>query len=307
MGWVLLFILIIIAVAPAIAYWRRSPMDDEAQKLAPGKFTDLPSGKTHYQWNGPLKGPVAVCVHGLATPSYVWGALVQGLNRMNYRVLTYDLYGRGFSERVAGRQDAEFFNRQLEELLEDQGVDGGIMLLGYSMGGAIATCYGAKHPDMLERLILLAPSGLGIAPNRLHSFITKTPLVGDWLMMVFGGWFLRKGLKSDAKTPSAVPDIYAMQTADTYVRGFLPAVLSSQRNLLANTLEREHKTLAKSGIPVEAIWGEADAVIPISGLGKLAELNRNARQTMIPNAPHSLTYTHPKEVITAIQEFLREV
>ena len=175
MGWFLLFILII-AAAPAIAYWRRSPMDDEARKLAPGKFADLPSGRTHYQWNGPLKGPVAVCVHGLTTPSYVWDALVQGLNRMDYRVLTYDLYGRGYSGRVAGRQDAEFFNRQLEELLEDQGVDGGIMLLGYSMGGAIATCYGAKHPDMLERLILLAPAGLGIAPNRLHSFIAKTPL-----------------------------------------------------------------------------------------------------------------------------------
>ncbi len=126
-------------------------------------------------------------------------------------------------------------------------------------------------------------------------------------MMVFGGWVLRNGLKSDAKTPSAVPDIYAMQTADTYVRGLLPAVLSSRRGLLANTLDREHKTLANSGIPVEAIWGEADTVIPISGLGKLAELNRSTRQTMIPNAPHSLTYTHPKEVITAIQEFLREV
>ncbi|WP_456391071.1 alpha/beta fold hydrolase [Profundibacter sp.] len=307
MGWFLLILLIILIAAPFIAEHRRQPMDDAARKGASGKFTNLPSGLTHYQWHGPQNGPTAVCVHGLATPGYVWDALVTGLNHMGYRVLTYDLYGRGYSDRVAGPQDAEFFMRQLEELLEDQGVDGGIMMLGYSMGGAIATCYGAKHPEMLERLILLAPAGLGVKPGKLYLFITKTPIIGDWIMLVLGGWFLRKGLKVDANTPSEIPDIYAMQKADTYVRGFLPAILSSQRNLLTDDLVREHKMLAKASVPVAAIWGEADAAIPLSGLGKLTEINHKARQTMIPDAPHSLPYTYPKEVIKAIQEFLREV
>jgi len=307
MAWVLLAIVVLLIAAPFVAERRRRPVDDRMRKQARGKFTNLPSGLTHYEWHGPKNGPIAVCVHGLTTPSYVWGALVKGLNRMGYRVLTYDLYGRGYSDRVTGPQDAEFFNRQLEELLQDQGVDGGIMLLGYSMGGAIATCYGAKHPDMLERLILLAPAGLGIKPAKIHLFITKTPIIGDWIMQVLGGLFLRKALVVEAETPSTIPDIYARQKADTYVRGFLPAILSSQRNLLANDLLTEHKVLAKSGVPVAAIWGETDAVIPLSGLGKLAELNHNARQTMIPDAGHSLTYTCPDQVIIAIQEFLREV
>jgi len=307
MGWFLLILLALLIAAPFIAERRRQPMDDAARTGALGKFASLPSGVTHYQWHGPKNGPVAVCVHGLTTPSYVWDALVAGLNHMGYRVLTYDLYGRGYSDRAKGPQDAEFFMRQLEELLEDQGVDGGIMLLGYSMGGAIATSYGAKHPEMLERLILLAPAGLRVKPGKIHLFITKTPVIGDWLMLVLGGWFLRKDLEVEAKIPSQIPDIYAMQKADTYVRGFLPAVLSSQRNLLVGGLDREHKILAKASVPVAAIWGEADAVIPLSGLGKLTELNHKARQTMIPAAPHSLPYTYPKEVIKAIQEFLREV
>lgn len=307
MGWFLLLIFVILIMAPFIAERRRQPMDDAARKGASGKFANLPGGLTHYQWHGPQNGPIAVCVHGLATPGYVWDALVTGLNHMGYRVLTYDLYGRGYSDRVAGPQDAEYFMRQLEELLEDQGVDGGIMMLGYSMGGAIATCYGAKHPEMLERLILLAPAGLQMKPGKLHLFITKTPIIGDWIMLVLGGLFLRKNLKSEAKTPLEVPDIYAMQKADTYVRGFLPAILSSQRNLLAGDLVREHKILAKASVPVAAVWGEADAAIPLTGLGKLTEINHKARQTMIPGAPHSLPYTYPKEVIKAIQEFLREV
>lgn len=307
MYWFLLIFIIILIAAPVMVERRRKPMNNEMRKGAQGRFADLPSGKTHYQWHGPLDGPVAVCVHGLTTPSYVWDALVIGLNRMGYRVLTYDLYGRGYSDRTKGAQDAEFFNRQLEELLEDQEIDGGIMLLGYSMGGAIVTSYGAKHPDMLERLILLAPAGLGVKSSKIQLFITKTPIVGDWIMLVLGGRFLRKALENEAKTPSEVPNIYAKQRADTYVRGFLPAILSSQRNFLKGDLVKEHKVLAKANIPVAAIWGEADAIIPLSGLGKLAEINNKSRQTMISGAPHSLTYTYPNEVIKAIQEFLREV
>ena len=307
MGWILLILILILIAAPFIAEHRRIPVDEEMRQEATGHFANLPSGVTHYQWHGPKAGPVAVCVHGLTTPSYVWGALVQGLNTMGYRVLTYDLFGRGLSDRAKGPQDAEFYNRQLEELLQDQGVDGGIMLLGYSMGGAIVTSFGAKHPEMLERLILLAPAGLGIKPSKIQLFITKTPFIGDWIMLVLGGWFLRKDLDIEAKIPSAIPDIYDRQRADTYVRGFLPAVLSSQRNFVIGGLDADHRKLAKSGVPMAAIWGESDAVISLSGLGKLTELNHNARQTMIPNAPHSLPYTYPKEVIKAIQEFLREV
>lgn len=307
MGWILLVIVAILVAAPFLIERRRKPMNDKIRAQASGEFANLPSGLTHYQWHGPTRGPVAVCVHGLTTPGYVWEALVQGLNRMGYRVLTYDLYGRGYSDRVAGPQDAEFFNRQLEELLQDQGIDSGIMLLGYSMGGAIATCYSAKHPDMLERLILLAPAGLGVKLSKVQLFITNTPIIGDWIMLGLGGWALRKNLKTEAGTPSEVADIYAMQKADTYVRGFLPAILSSQRNLLANDLSAEHKIIAESNIPIAAIWGEADTIIPLTGLGKLTEINHNARQTMIPDAPHSLTYTHSKEALKAIQEFLREV
>jgi len=307
MWWVLLAIVVIYFLPLAIARHRRRPMNKAARAQAPGKFADLPSGRTYYEWHGPLNGPIAVCIHGLTTPSYVWRAVESGLKMMDYRVLTYDLYGRGYSGRAIGRQNADFFITQLEELLEDQGIDGGIMMLGYSMGGAIATCYTAKHPDMLERLILIAPAGLGVNSNRFQDFIIKTPVIGDWIMRVFGGDMIRKSVRAESSVPSEIPDIYDRQIADTYVRGFLPAVLSSLRNFLSRPLDEEHRKIAKTGLPVAAIWGKKDKVIPLSGLGKLSRLNRNVRQTMIEGASHSLIYTHPKDVIKAIQEFLREV
>lgn len=83
-----------------------------------------------------MRGPVAVCVHGLTTPSFVWHGLARGLATFGYRVLIYDLYGRGYSDRAPGHQDQAYFLQQLNDLLEDQQIKGDITLLGYSMGGA---------------------------------------------------------------------------------------------------------------------------------------------------------------------------
>ncbi len=309
MGWILFVIVAVAALAalPWISERMRKPMDATARKAAPGKFAALPGGLTHYQWHGPQRGPVLVCVHGLATPSFVWGALLHGLTVMGFRVLSYDLYGRGFSGRPEGAQDSAFFLRQLEELLADQEVEDGIIMMGYSMGGAIATCYAAKHPLMLDRLVLLAPAGLSYRPTRLAEWMRKTPILGDWAMAVLGGVWLRHGIRAASRTPTDIPDFHTRQAGETRYRGFLSAVLSSTRHILARDLSAEHAALAKTDIPVLAIWGGEDRVIGLAGMGKLAALNRRARQSEIDKAPHSLAYSHPREVLAALQEFLREV
>ena len=113
-------------------------MDDAARAAAPGRIARLSQGATHYTWTGPENGPVAVCVHGLTTPLQAWDGIAARLAEAGYRVLAYDLYGRGYSDRPGGTQDSAFFLRQLDDLLADQGIAGDITLLGYSMGGAIA-------------------------------------------------------------------------------------------------------------------------------------------------------------------------
>ena len=102
MGWIVL--LIIVVVIALIPYWQeqaRAP-SEAFRKKAPGRFAKLSQGVTHYQWVGAARGPVIVCIHGLTTPSPVWYAIAGGLERIGYRILIYDLYGRGFSDAVSG-------------------------------------------------------------------------------------------------------------------------------------------------------------------------------------------------------------
>lgn len=304
MIWFLLILLALAFAAPFVLERMRPEMDSIARKAASGQLALLSDGETHYQWHGPADGPVLVCVHGLTTPSYIFNLLVPSLAEAGFRVLTYDLFGRGFSDRPKGAQTRAFFIRQLRELLQDQNVGGGITLLGYSMGGSIATVFTAAEPDRVERLLLLAPAGMKHTPGKLALFVQKVPGLGDWLMLALGGWQLRRGAVAQPGPAEVIAEFADRQALEVGFRGYLPAVLSSQRNILAEPLEADHRDLAALGVPVGAVWGQDDTVIPIAAMGKLTEWNRGARQAVVPGAGHGLAISHASEVIESLATVL---
>ena len=303
----MIWFLVVLVILGAIAIWpfareaMRQPMDDAARRDAPGDFVELSQGITHFRWIGPVRGPVAVCVHGLTTPSMVWDAVAKGLALMGFRVLVYDLYGRGYSDRAPGLQDQDFFIRQLEDLLASQGITEDVTLLGYSMGGAIVSAFAARHPERVLRVILLAPAGMGHDLGKLARFTRDTPILGDWLMLLRYPGAHMKGTEAERVLPSEVEGIVDYQQAELSKRGFVPAVLSSLRGILPRPLEKEHRAISREGIPVLAIWGRNDAVIPIRAMGQLTQWNRVARHEVIEGAGHGLTYTHAAAVLRAIE------
>lgn len=305
MSWLLLsgllFLgLLLLGLLPLVRErWRRT-MGPGARNAAPGRFARLSRGLTHYQWHGPTRGPIAVCVHGLTTPSFVWGGLAEGLVAQGYRVLTYDLYGRGFSDRPAGAQDKAFFVTQLEEMLAHEGITEDFTLVGYSMGGAIATAYTATHPDRIRTLVLLASAGLKTEPGKMGRFIRDESPLGDWLMLALFPQLHRRGCEAERALPSSVPGIIDLQKNELRYKGFVPAVLASLRGILAEDRGDDLRQIHRSGVPILAIWGDADQVIPISAVGRMTEQARSARQEVIKSAGHGLPYTHTQEVLEII-------
>ncbi|MFY0693216.1 MAG: alpha/beta hydrolase [Paracoccaceae bacterium] len=309
MIWLLLIalaVLIAVALLPRVAEARRKPMDGAARNTAPGEFVQLTDGVTHIHRRGTLRGPWVVCIHGLTTPEFVWDGMIDGLTKLGFRVLSYDLYGRGFSDRPDLPNSREFFLRQLEEVMEVAGVSETATLIGYSMGGSIASAYAVKYPEKVDRLILLAPAGLRMTDNRFARLVRDTPVLGDWLMTVLGGRLCKSGALAEKDTLSTVPNIAHRQAAEVDYRGFLRSVLSSQRHMLAEDMFDDHRKLEEERVPVLAIWGKKDKVIPPSALGDMSQANRGARHMTIEDAGHGLPYTHPRTVIEALKEFLRE-
>ena len=303
MIWVLICLLVLgVAFAPYIAERRRLVMDDAARADAPGAFIDLKHGRIHYRYFGPQTAPLAVCVHGLTTPSFVFEALADGLVAKGYRVLVYDHYGRGFSDRPTAAQDREFFVSHLDELLNALGEHEKFLLIGYSMGGAVAAAYTAAFAQRVRNLVLVAPAGMGHQLGPLANFIRVMPGIGDWLFMAGYGRSHRKGTEKERALHSAVPFVVDRQQRELQYRGFLPSVLSSLRNGLRAQAKADHQSIHEAGTKVVAIWGAADDVIPLDCKDKMAGWNPAAEQVVVPDEGHSLPYTHPDAVLDQIPQ-----
>lgn len=300
MIWVVVLILGLLAV-PQTIEWMRDGVSAQRRNDSIGKVTLLSQGDTYYEWLGPERGPVAVCVHGLSTSSYVWRGMAKGLALMGFRVLVYDHYGRGLSETVRGTQDADFFVTQLVDLLAHEGVEGPLTVLGYSMGGAIVTHFAARYPGKVKQLILLAPAGMHDIANGKIKVARDWPVIGDWLFLLLYPFMLRKGIRAEAHTPGSVDGINDLQQAETDRRGYFPAILSSLRGVLRGKTKEQHIAIAATNMPVLAIWGEVDDVIPLAAKDALSEWNPKALQSVIPDAGHGLTYTHTDQILDAIR------
>ena len=295
--WALVALSALGGVARAAVWGAEQPMDGAARNAAPGQFVGLSEGVTHYQLEGPEDGPVILCIHGLTTPSFVFDAMVPGLVAGGYRVLRYDLYGRGFSDRPKGAYDVRRFTGQAIELLDALQIDAPVTVLGYSMGGAVATALTQAHGARVERLVLLAPGGLGHDLGRFSEWCAAVPVLGDWAFATLGGWVLRQDARNAPDTAGAVRDLTARIQAETRGRGYMRGVLSSLRHMLSVDQAGTHAALAQSGVPLTAIWGAADTVIPLQAMDRLARANPSARQEVIEGSGHDLPSGHSAEVL----------
>ena len=135
-------------VLPILKEAIKKKIGEKERTNAPGNFVSLSRGVVHYRWFGAETGDLVVCIHGLTTPSFVFEGLASHYANIGKRVLVYDHYGRGYSDRPTAKQDKLFFISQLNELLIKLEIKKKkFELVGYSLGGSIAAAYAAKHPD----------------------------------------------------------------------------------------------------------------------------------------------------------------
>lgn len=296
-----LLILLVLTLVLVFACFTRQPMNAKIRRGAPGEFIKISNGVIHYQWHGPVKGQVIVMVHGLTTPSFVWRDQIPALTQAGYRILTFDHFGRGYSDRPTGKQDLAFFIKELDEIMNALKVCKGYHLVGYSMGGGIAAQFTSLRRDHIWKLVLIAPIGfLEERPNLL----VRWPLIGDVVMSMFGGWKMRRDAKKAGMAEGIDAEIIALQQRETRYAGYFSAVLSSIRHTIYTDLRDAHRILKKNNVPSLALFGKKDDVIPLSNLTRLRNANGAAQIVTIEGAGHGLVTTHSKQINNAILRFL---
>ena len=279
--------------------------DDERKKL-PGSFIALKSGNTHYEMKG--EGETIVLTHGYATPYYIYDKLFDTFVKAGYRVLRYDLLGRGFSERVKADYTPELFAAQLNELTEALLGDESFYLVGTSMGGSVTTTFCRLYPGKVKKLILLAPAGIDSFKPPFYMKLSEIPGIGELLFSLIGAKSLLNGCASEMYySPSEEKDYYMKSFADAFrYKGFVKCTLSSLRHTLMRTDKTilGYKAVAQSKIPFLCIWGKIDKTMPYYQAERLLEVCPDVKLITYEKSGHIFVYDEGERTAADVLEFL---
>lgn len=295
---------LLLAVA-AVWYVRdpeRETLDAEARAGAPGGFVASSVGTTHYELTGPDSARTAVLVHGFSVPSYIWDSTYHALADSGFRVLRYDLVGRGWSDRPDLPYDVATFDAQLVELLDSLGIAGPVDLFGLSYGGLIAESFTAARPARVRTLVLVDPVTRGATLPRRFTL----PVIGPYLWQVLAVPAMPAGQPGDFVRPERFPDWEARYRPQMRYHGFGRALLRSRRTLATVDFPALHAQVARTGVPVLLVWGTEDATVPIALAEDLRGPIPALRFVPIDSAGHLPHLERAPAVNAALFAFLRE-
>jgi len=113
-------------------------------------------------------------LHGFGGQARQWIYQLQHF-ALQYRVIALDMYGHGRADDPPGEFSMERLVESVHTALENLGVTGKVVLMGHSFGGAVAAEFAARHPDSVERLVLIATVA-EFKLNPLYRFALHLPL-----------------------------------------------------------------------------------------------------------------------------------
>ena len=232
-------------------------LDDAARKTAPGSFVKLSDGYTHYELSGPDTGKVVLLVHGFSVPYYIWDSTAFYLSRAGFRVLRYDEYGRGFSDRPEKLYEAAFLRRQITELLDSLNISTLYAMGGLSFGGPVVADFIANNPDRVSKVILVDPFYPDAGPST-----QKYPEFFVRYMMALNPERMVAGQLTDLKYPERFPSWGDQYKVQMQYRGLRRALVSTTYHYSTPDVIREnfHK-LDLLHKPVLLIWGREDETV----------------------------------------------
>ncbi|MEN9563523.1 MAG: Proline iminopeptidase [Chloroflexota bacterium] len=281
------------------------PLNEETRNGLPGSFISLPSGVTHYEEGGASNGFPIVLVHGFSVPYFIYDPTFEFLSEQGFRVLRYDLLGRGFSDRPAVRYDAKLFVRQLKELLDALNYTN-ISLVGLSMGGVVTASFIYAHPEYVTNYILIDP--LGAKPVSLSPFLkaVKMPGFGELAIGLFGSDGMIKGAASDLFSVELVELFQEKYKIQMKYQGFKRAILSTMRNGMLESFLDTYKRIESLKKPTLLFWGKQDTTVPFEHSHDILAAMPHTEFHAFDQCGHIPHYERASEVNGILLEFLRK-
>lgn len=249
------------------------------------------------------RGTPVVFIHGIGGSMYAWRYQLAPVLGAGYRVVAFDNRGFGFSDKPAsGYHNAEYAHLVVS-LLDSLGIASAV-LVGHSMGGAIAAEVALAHPDRVRGLVLLDAAGYGVRwPGVLK--LARLPVLGAIATSFRGRWITGRILRSTFADPRKVAetdvDQYYAPVPDPNFGRALRGVL---REFRFDTLGGGR--LAGVHTPTLILWGDADRWISLGDGSRFARELPRSEFVILQRTGHNGAEESPDQVNRFLLDFLKE-
>ncbi len=235
------------------------------------------------------EGPPLLFLHGVGEQAGAWARVAPGFTD-RYRVYIPDLPGHGESEPVAGDLPMATIVAGAERILATATEERPAVVVGLSMGAWIATLLAERHPERVERLVLVAGGAL---PGEAADISLQPETREEAASLI------EKIRHPDSP---AVPD----HVLDALVRrgqtGPIARLSRDTDGLVAHLLDETR--VAAIGVPTDLLYGVADQMFPPSYGRRLEALLSASRLSIVEPCGHAMTAECPERLATELRRIL---
>jgi pimeloyl-ACP methyl ester carboxylesterase len=257
------------------------------------------------------QGPALLLLHGLGCDHTTWEPVIRSLAK-KYTVIAPDLLGHGRSAKPRADYSIGGYANGMRDLLTVLNIDK-VTVVGHSLGGGIAMQFAYQFPERTERMILVAPGGLG---PEVTPMIRAVSLPGFKLAMAaltvpgvrhvgMAGMraLSRSGLSltHDLDEVAQIYDSFKDPRARAAISHVVRAVVDA-RGQIVTMVDRAYLTQA---MPMLVVWGTEDKVIPVEHADRVAVIAPGAQVEVLGNSGHFPHKDHPERFVKIVNDFIR--
>jgi len=282
------------------------------------RHAQLDAVRLHYVEARPatprLGAAPVILLHGFPEFWYGWRHQIPALARAGLRVVAPDLRGYGGSDkpRDVASYRMEAIADDVAQLVRAIGADRAT-IVGHDFGGMAAWWLAMRHPDVVERLVVMncPHPGRQLAmmfdPKQVrrsaYILAFQLPHWPERRLRAGGFALLRDRLPRDA----ARPDAFTPADLDRYAEaweGSIETMLHWYRALMRRSPWAMRRALRPIDLPVQVIWGARDRHIGFEYAEPPAKWVWNCRFDVLDDATHWVHLDEPERVSTLILDHI---
>jgi len=247
-------------------------------------------------------GTPVVFIHGFGASMYGWRYQLPVIVAAGYRVVVIDNRGFGFSDKPAHGYSNAAYAHLVVSLLDSLGIASAV-LVGHSMGGAIAAEVALAHPDRVRGMVLIDAAGYGVRwPGVLK--VAHWPFVGAIATSFRSRWVTGRILRSTFADPSKVTEAdvdqyYAPVPDPAYGRALRGVLREFRFDSLGGRLDRVQA-------PTLILWGDMDRWIPLRDGSRFARELQRSELALLSHSGHDAPEESPDQVNRYLLAYLKE-